>query len=487
MNEKINIDVGTPNLTVIGGNDPGIINIDKEVKNLGGSKSVNFGPGVEMLMNPNRSKSPSSKPKSDINLSDLEELDSLKLNNNNNNNKSSLKEARAGIFNIGGGFGNKTPPAPSAASNLSKPNVKFDIKEPTTSNVGERTAAGVTETPDGFKTFNEIPVNPTMRTNEQTPLSGKELLREKFQYLRKLQAIEQKGGELSKKYSMEDNLDEMKGEYEFLIKQKEKSNSVKFQGKMLMAAVSGLEFLNSKFDPFDLKLDGWAEAVNENVDEYDEVFGELHEKYGAKAKMAPELKLLFMLGGSAAMLHMTNTMFKSAMPGMDDIMRQNPELMQQFTQAAVNTMGEKNPGFKGFMDGVMPQAPAQPERSTRAPMGAPPEVPEQYRRNPPKMPQQRPRPDVAAGRGANFNDAVNMDNSYENVKSKRPEMKGPSDISDLLSGLKTKTVKMNNGGGSTISISELNEIQSMDIGKSGKPKKSKRRKFSDKNTISLNL
>ena len=68
---------------------------------------------------------------------------------------------------------------------------------------------------------------------------------------------------------------------------------------MLMAAVSGLEFLNSKFDPFDLKLDGWAEAVNENLEEYDDVFGELHDKYSSKAKMAPEIKLLFMLGGSA--------------------------------------------------------------------------------------------------------------------------------------------------------------------------------------------
>ena len=34
---------------------------------------------------------------------------------------------------------------------------------------------------------------------------------------------------------------------------------------------------------------------------------------------------------------------------MDDIMRQNPELMQQFTQAAVNQMGEANPGLGGFM------------------------------------------------------------------------------------------------------------------------------------------
>ena len=111
---------------------------------------------------------------------------------------------------------------------------------------------------------------------------------------------------------------------------------------MLMAFVSAIEFMNSKFDPFDIKLDGWAEAVNENIDDYDDVFGELHEKYAGKAKIAPELKLLFMLGGSAAMLHMTNTMFKSSIPGMDDIMRQNPELMQQFTLLLLWTQCAKN-------------------------------------------------------------------------------------------------------------------------------------------------
>ena len=102
---------------------------------------------------------------------------------------------------------------------------------------------------------------------------------------------------------MDSPLDEMKGEYETLKAEKEQQNSVKFQGKMLMAFVSGLEFLNNRFDPFDLKLDGWAESVNENLEEYDDVFGELHQKYGSKAKMAPELKLLFMLGGSAVMSH----------------------------------------------------------------------------------------------------------------------------------------------------------------------------------------
>ena len=113
---------------------------------------------------------------------------------------------------------------------------------------------------------------------------------------------------------MDSNLSEMQGEYESLKSEAERKNSVKFQGKMLMAAITGLEFLNNKFDPFDLRLDGWSENVNENIDDYDEIFAELHEKYKSKATMAPELKLLFQLGGSACMLHMTNSMFKNSIP-----------------------------------------------------------------------------------------------------------------------------------------------------------------------------
>jgi hypothetical protein len=266
---------------------------------------------------------------------------------------------------------------------------------------------------------------------------------------------------------MDDKLDEMKGEYEMIKSEQQKKNSIKFQGKMLMAFVSGIEFLNGKFDPFDIKLDGWGEAVSENLDEYDDVFAELHEKYGGKAKMAPELKLLFMLGGSAGMIHMTNTMFKSAMPGMDDIMRQNPELMQQFTQAAVNTMGQQNPGFGNFMQNMMP------------PRGSPPGPP-MHMNQPPN------RPDLNMARGrANFNDAVNMEDQYSNVskqKSSRREMKGPSDINDILAGVKTKKVNIKNSdNSSTISVSELEEM------KGSLPKKSKRKPRSSRNTVSLNL
>ena len=67
------------------------------------------------------------------------------------------------------------------------------------------------------------------------------------------------------------------------------------------------------------------------------------------------------------------------------------------------------------------------------------------------------------------------------------EMRGPSDISDLLSGLKTKTINIpetqKNNNDSTISISDLKELQN----DGNMPKKSKRRPRSDKNSISLDI
>ena len=48
-------------------------------------------------------------------------------------------------------------------------------------------------------------------------------------------------------------------------------------------------------------------------------------------------------------------MFKSSIPGMDDILKQNPELMKQFAAAAVGSMNEQGgppPGMAGMMSGL---------------------------------------------------------------------------------------------------------------------------------------
>jgi hypothetical protein len=249
---------------------------------------------------------------------------------------------------------------------------------------------------------------------------------------------------------MESSLNEMKGEYENIISEKERKNSIKFQGKVLTALITGIEFLNGKFDPFDLKLDGWSEQINENLEDYDEIFTELFEKYRSKTTMSPEIKLIFQLAASGMMIHMTNTMFKSAMPGMDDIMRQNPDLMQQFTSAAMNSMNQTNPGVSNFMN----------EFSNNKPSGS------NFMRETP--PVNMPSPEIR----------VNPPSQQI-----RKEMSGPSNIGDLLSGIKKKNKpsdeqSVNNT--SVVSLEDLNELEKT-IPKSNKSKKK------IKNTISLDI
>jgi hypothetical protein len=481
MNEVINITPTEPQLSTSTVGDIGTIKLNNlPALDSAPKKSVNFGPGIEMLMNDKRR---TSSPKSDIKLSDLESLDtSINLNDSSKTSKTSRKDATNAMFG-------------NVPTNNSAPGITLNVSEKVNvSSINTGPALGTAtaqnqnkeKTWDGYSKFNEIPVDPTKQVPTTPQLSNDQILREKLKILRKLEALEKKGIQLTKKYNMDSPLAEMQGEYEMIKQEKEKTNSVKFQSKMLMAAVSAIEFLNAKFDPFDVKLDGWGESVSENLDDYDDVFGELHEKYGGKAKMAPELKLLFMLGGSAAMLHMTNTMFKSSMPGMDDIMRQNPELMQQFTQAAVNSMSQENPGFGGFMSGVM-GGPMQ------APASGPPGPPSDMRRRPPPMPpNMRGRPDVGMARGvAHFDDAINMEEKFESINTNqsarrtRAEMKGPGDINEILSGLKTKRVNIQKPDNkSTISVEDLKDMTSSNL---DVPRQSKRKPRSERNTISLNL
>jgi hypothetical protein len=469
-----------------------------DFSNLQNSKS-NFGGGIELLMNDKKSSSQGIT--SDIDIDDLNNLED-ELNNLASETSAPLSNSfESGLFGV-------------KSFSDDRPSVRFDDLNIESTNLGQSTAntASDSKTWDGYGKFNNIPINPDQRMSSEPKLSKDEMLREKFKYLRKLEALEKKGVELTKKYNMESSLLEMQGEYEMIMEEKTKQNSVKFQGNMMMAIINGIEFLNNRFDPFDVKLDGWGEQINENITDYDEIFGELYDKYKTKATMAPELKLLFQLGGSAMMVHMTNTMFKSAMPGMDDILRQNPDLMRQFQNAAVGSMASSNPGFSGFMSNVMnsgePQVPSgrgpPPPIATQGPGGMPP-PPSRGGNNMGQM--NMGRPDISMARGAAFNDGISIKESNLGVpgfeppqpaqkSSRRPDMKGPSDISDILSGLKTKTIDIalsppprnidilqDSNNNSTISIDDLKSIQS----DANVPKRSRRRPKSDKNTVSLDI
>lgn len=215
---------------------------------------------------------------------------------------------------------------------------------------------------------------------EEQPSPGyKTIDEEKADLVNKLSRLEKKGFTINKRLNVYSPVDELRTEVKRITYSIEVDKSVKFSRRMLIACVTGLEFLNKRYNPFDVQLDGWSENVMESVDDYDEVFEELYVKYRTKMKMAPEVKLIMMLGGSAMMFHLTNSMFKSVMPNMNDVMKQNPDLMQNMMSAVQNTMNNqgspsapsggrhemKGPGLdiSSLMGGIM-MPPAPPMNTT---------------------------------------------------------------------------------------------------------------------------
>lgn len=160
---------------------------------------------------------------------------------------------------------------------------------------------------------------------------------EKADLLNKLTRLEKKGFAINKRLNAYSSIQELRTEVKRITYSIEVDQSIKFSRRTLIACVTGLEFLNKRYNPLDIHLDGWSESVMENVDDYDGVFEELYVKYKGKMEVAPEIKLIMMLGGSAMMFHLTNSMFKAAIPNMNDVIKQNPGLVQNMMDAVKNT------------------------------------------------------------------------------------------------------------------------------------------------------
>jgi hypothetical protein len=474
--------------------------------------TVNFGPGVELLMN-DKKKSTSSM---NTNV-DLGELD--KLESELNDLTSSRGEEKT--INFGGWFGGSSI-GNNNNNSTSAPTIQIhDVGGIGDSHLGEATAgsvSGITKTNDGFTRLNtEIPIE-----YSSNRLTDREKRRKKRMMIKKLEEWYEKGViKNSSHFNMDSNFEEVEDEYDGALEEKRKKDSVKLYGWWFMTFVNSVEYANAAFNPFDLNLDGWGESVSEDLDSYDEVFTELYQKYKG-GKIAPEISLLLRLGVSAAVVNFTNKALSTATPAFNDVIRQNPELMKMFTNATVQSMSQTSPGF-GMAAQMMNR---EPDVNTT--FGPPPAPVATKNMAPPSrspMPMNftgvpmnntaNSRPDIAAGRGQGQPDTIQERTPFSvETPQQRPEMRGPPsmDIENILAGLKTRDVVLQsepprqvpiqdpmsashiqslredeisvpiNENDSMISITSLRDMQNATV-----PRKARRKQRSDRNTISLDI
>ena len=444
------------------------------------SKSVNFGGGIELLMNNSKRSAGNSV---NIDLGDINSLEN-ELNDLSSGpspapqGESKMFSGIGNFFGLGGGDKETgTSSSSSGASNLGQ--------------ATKETGAGTNKTWDGFVKFNDIPDRPV-----QPRMSDREKLRKKCMMIKRLDEWREKGLIGNHVHFNNDSpYEEVEDEYETALEDKKKKESMKLYSWWFMTAVNTIEYANSAFNPFDINLDGWGEQVSDDIDSYDEIFGELHEKYKG-GKLAPEIALLLRLGFSAAVVNFTNRALSSATPGFNDVIRQSPELMKAFTNATVNSMSQQSPGF-AFANNLvnpeptgrqgLPPAAVDP-RSQAAAVTRPGMVFTEQKSAKGDSSSSSSRPDISAVRGSMFKEAgIDLNNNFESPNRRPPvaprqEMSGPknANLDSILSGLKTKNVDIheNRDDDSMVSVSSLNGA-SIPSGR--------RRKGSDKNIVSLDL
>jgi len=196
---------------------------------------------------------------------------------------------------------------------------------------------------------------------------------EKQDIILKLHRLKQKGFPVTKNFGMSSDIFEMRTEISKIKYNIELDASIKFSRKMLMGTVSGIEFMNRKWNPFELALDGWSENVMESLDDYDPIFEKLYDKYKGKVSMPPEMELLLAVSGSAFMFHLSHSMLRSLGPSIAEKIKNNPEILKSAVRDAA---AEERIKQQQHQQQQSAAAAAAEQRPMRGPTIDPPKPPE---------------------------------------------------------------------------------------------------------------
>lgn len=160
-----------------------------------------------------------------------------------------------------------------------------------------------------------------VRGPKRPALSRLQLKIKKKDMLLKLHEAEQNGYQLTCKYSMLSELEEMEAEYELYEQKMEQSTMIDFMQDGLMFIIKGIEVLNGIYNPLSLKLNGLSDKVYDRKEKLEHVFRRLAIKYSGGTEMPPEMSILFIIGGAMVMTHMSNTALQGGgIPGLGNIL-----------------------------------------------------------------------------------------------------------------------------------------------------------------------
>jgi len=261
------------------------------------------------------------------------------------------------------------------------------------------------------------------------------------------------GIQLTQNYSLNSSYEDMEFELKYHTDTVNKNKGVDLCKNFICHGVTAMEFLNSNYDPFGFKLGGWSDHMKVGIDDYDEVLGELYDKYkGHGRKIEPELKLLLMVATSAATYHASKTLGGS-IPGLDDVLKNNPELLSKLNntisgnRAAPDRTQQVNKVQQELYEQMLREREQQEE----------------------VIRQQDNDNDELRGQNLTSKQRIEAMHNNQVRNNRRPgNLQGPSNLGDILKKIKSNNrVKSRSNSRVTLSDTISSDAVSDEIGKRG--------------------
>jgi hypothetical protein len=278
--------------------------------------------GLGMLADPDKLKLVGENNKSDSSLSSSDSLTTS--SDSDSRSRATIRVVEDRVKNLIGGD-----------KNVANASVPVAGAKPTDSFASRLFGPKVTKPTDTANNNNEK-TKMFMEQSKELPFDQLPPKVQKFKKLEKFAKLmhikNNLGISLTQNYSLNSKYEDMEFELQYHTNMMNKKKGVELWKSFISNGVTAMEFMNDRFDPFGFKLSGWSEHVKVGIDDYDEVLGELYEKYKGKGKkIEPEIKLMIMIVTSAATFHASKTL-GDTIPGLDDVLKNNPELIHKLNR-----------------------------------------------------------------------------------------------------------------------------------------------------------
>tara|TARA_B100000886_G_scaffold315518_2_gene253530 strand:+ start:6017 stop:7402 length:1386 start_codon:yes stop_codon:yes gene_type:complete len=302
----------------------------------------------------------------------------------------------------------------------------------------------------------------------------------KMEMYAELLSIKRSGIQLTREYSLNSDYNEMAFEVQYWNTHQKKKDAVDIGKNFMINAVTALEFMNESYDPFGLKLKGWSEQLELNKDSYNNVFGELYEKYkNTGRKVEPEIKLILMVGASAASFHASKKMAES-LPGLDSVLQSNPDLLTKL-QGAINKNISDQGNEKKEDPAVSQQKMYEQMQKLKKQQQQFSELRKQQEKvdeNNKKLSEQINA--VSSNKKQDNEDRPDINNILNKIKAQNAARKADDILNDNISDDSDERVSVNSNKSN--SSKKSSSAETITLGSDGKPKRKKR---GAKSTISI--